>query len=542
MKVLLLSQNFVVNKLVTLSAQKRGDELLVAQGVADAPEGVVDLLIVDEGIYNDILMEELDAKLTSHSTLYMGGQIREVPKGFEHSLGKPFLPTDLLKLMSEIEDASQWALPEETETFETEGFERESGDHAPEEADQLEALEGLEELEELEEPDFGSDEDAITFDETMFDDLEELGETLPEEEDGGSPVLDAEELEEVQHLLEEAEAPELSDEEYRTGGLNSNTLDEVNAVLEDLDLEESPEPADAEEAEAYALEGFPETADAFEETSGATAEEPDFGGFELEEEPAEPEMAEGVEPEAGLPETDAAGEATAEEEPDFGGFECEEAAVASEMTETAAAEAELSEESGTPAGVVPERDAGEEAAAEEEPAESAGPENVELSGSPEEASVAAAGAAEEEAAAEPELGDIEFEAAAEGGVDASLKALEAEIESAVSGLSDEELAEELDEATLLEIVNEADREEQRDAFSDELDRLDTNELKVALGEEAGETSAAAGAPESRAEPVTPREGLEALQTLVKVLENETIAKSLKGMNITINISFGAESE
>ena len=242
------------------------------------------------------------------------------------------------------------------------------------------------------------------------------------------------------------------------------------------------------------------------------------------------------------PETDAAGEATAEEEPDFGGFECEEAAVASEMTETAAAEAELPEESGTPAGVVPERDAGEEAAAEEEPAESAGPENVELSGSPEEASVAAAGAAEEEAAAEPELGDIEFEAAAEGGVDASLKALEAEIESAVSGLSDEELAEELDEATLLEIVNEADREEQRDAFSDELDRLDTNELKVALGEEAGETSAAAGAPESRAEPVTPREGLEALQTLVKVLENETIAKSLKGMNITINISFGAESE
>ena len=198
------------------------------------------------------------------------------------------------------------------------------------------------------------------------------------------------------------------------------------------------------------------------------------------------------------------------------------------------------------AGLPPEWDAGEEAAAEEEPAESAGPENVELSGSPEEASVAAAGAAEEEAAAEPELGDIEFEAAAEegaeGGVDASLKALEAEIESAVSGLSDEELAEELDEATLLEIVNEADREEQRDAFSDELDRLDTNELKVALGEEAGETSAAAGAPESRAEPVTPREGLEALQTLVKVLENETIAKSLKGMNITINISFGAESE
>ena len=44
--------------------------------------------------------------------------------------------------------------------------------------------------------------------------------------------------------------------------------------------------------------------------------------------------------------------------------------------------------------------------------------------------------------------------------------------------------------------------------------------------------------EMEAQPHT--EGVEALQALLKALSNENVAKSLKGLNISININFGNE--
>lgn len=159
-------------------------------------------------------------------------------------------------------------------------------------------------------------------------------------------------------------------------------------------------------------------------------------------------------------------------------------------------------------------------------------------------------------AMEEDFGDIELEhpegETAEG-EDETLKNLEAEIESAVSALSDEELAEELDEATLLDIVNAEEMEDEvavEGAEEDEFGNLDEMELKAALGEiDEIEPAAAAemetAAPEEPEEPaaaaapaMSASEGLEALQTLVKALENEDVVKSLKGMNISINITFG----
>ncbi len=144
----------------------------------------------------------------------------------------------------------------------------------------------------------------------------------------------------------------------------------------------------------------------------------------------------------------------------------------------------------------------------------------------------------------------------------SLESLEAQIETAVSELSDEELAEEVDEETLLGIVSEDDdaiEMMEDESVFDELDTLASTDLKAALGESVEEPIAEAAAetlevdeiPEEVMEEidaletvadtpstVTPNEGLEALQTLMKALENEEVAKSLKGMNISIKISFG----
>ncbi len=59
MKLLLLNENPVVTKLVTLSAQKTGDELVSATNVDDIEEGHYDLLIVDDGSFDESVMENL---------------------------------------------------------------------------------------------------------------------------------------------------------------------------------------------------------------------------------------------------------------------------------------------------------------------------------------------------------------------------------------------------------------------------------------------------------------------------------------------------
>ncbi|MDP2849867.1 MAG: hypothetical protein Q8O20_02210 [Sulfuricurvum sp.] len=162
--------------------------------------------------------------------------------------------------------------------------------------------------------------------------------------------------------------------------------------------------------------------------------------------------------------------------------------------------------------------------------------------------------------------------------DDELGDLESKIEDAVSGLESEELERELesddfgvdfDETALEELsLNQeesaaAPMDDSEDF--DELDMLDERELKRAIGEELeddepavysdeGDISLAAetldevmseaGFLEESSEAfeeednVSHAEGVEALQALLKALSNENVTKSLKGMNISININFG----
>jgi len=162
--------------------------------------------------------------------------------------------------------------------------------------------------------------------------------------------------------------------------------------------------------------------------------------------------------------------------------------------------------------------------------------------------------------------------------DEELDNLESKIEDAVSGLESEELERELESDDLgLELddnlleeltLNQEEMTDEEIAGSgdlDELDMLDERELKRAVGEEIeedeplihaaeGDTSLSAEIldevlsesalfdevdDEVRAvEASSHAEGVEALQALLKALSNEDVAKSLKGMNISININFG----
>ncbi|MFZ2888891.1 hypothetical protein [Sulfuricurvum sp.] len=157
--------------------------------------------------------------------------------------------------------------------------------------------------------------------------------------------------------------------------------------------------------------------------------------------------------------------------------------------------------------------------------------------------------------------------------DEELDNLESQIQDAVNNLEAETLDKEveLDDLELnledsLEVGLTLPKQE-ADEF-DELDMLSERELKLAIGEEVDdepevemddeimgdldniepledEFEEVLGLDEEE-EPVqepiasSHAEGVEALQALLKALSNEDVAKSLKGLNISININFGNE--
>ena len=156
-----------------------------------------------------------------------------------------------------------------------------------------------------------------------------------------------------------------------------------------------------------------------------------------------------------------------------------------------------------------------------------------------------------------------------GNEDNYLDALEAKINDAVSGLESEDLEQELspedlDESLMADLdLDLPESEEESEASMnglDELDMLDELELKRAIGEEVEEenfdaqeefsdTIESVDEEDDAFEEVSDKpapsetsavhpEGVEALQALLKALSNEDVAKSLKGMNISININFG----
>ena len=102
MKILLLNDNPVVNKLVTLSAQKTSDELEVVESLDAISEQSYDLLVVDDTLYSDSVIEELKSKIEYNKSLYIYSKNSKEVEGFTSMLKKPFLPTDLVELFSTL--------------------------------------------------------------------------------------------------------------------------------------------------------------------------------------------------------------------------------------------------------------------------------------------------------------------------------------------------------------------------------------------------------------------------------------------------------
>lgn len=210
MKILLLNDNPVVTKLVTLSAQKTNDEVTTAHSLEEVPAGNYDLLVIDDAQYDEEGYAELQNKIEFKKSLFICSRDNENEESFSATIKKPFLPTDMVELFTNLKknlDAVEDVSDEEL----LDGL------------DGLE-LEGLDDLDELEDVD----------DELILDD-EELGES----------VLDDEEAQKVKELLDETQDEEADDEDLDLDyDLSLDLEDEADEAIvaeplvEDTELEE----------------------------------------------------------------------------------------------------------------------------------------------------------------------------------------------------------------------------------------------------------------------------------------------------------------
>lgn len=580
MNILLVNENPVVTKLVTLSAQKTQDHLESVTSVDDYTGNACDLLIIDDGLYDAAVLSELREKCGCQKVLFMASRGTEKPADAELMITKPFLPTDLVDLFAGFEPApsapsvfDELGGADEGSAFDELSLDDISDaesmlDDSPLLSDMDDMLGDLEELEDL-------DVLADDTEDSIDDDVLGLESTDEDALDHG--ILDKDDLEEVQHLLEDTESIDTLESEEESGPDLDDEVGSETVSLTEFD----------KELEAMSNEGKnPAEPTALSSDIDDLLEDDDLGldtavGDALEEVEAELELDDGTmafdhedeiarEEESALPEDEEA--VDLQEKTDL------EAAQIPSVDET-----DLDLDEANFAGLEMDDLLGEEAEAATEPEdefdidalseisaeEASGPDALEM-----EDDLSLDLLDEEGLDGLDEAITAQADALEEEGGD-ELDALEAEIQNAVEGLSEEDLAAPVDEAMLLDLVNDEmddealetmnlpDEMDELSAGLDELDALSEHDLMVAVGE-ADETEAIAepdeldteieseteeealipSAPAPAAEPVTetiqPKEGLAALEKLVSALNNEEVVKSLKGLNISINISFGEE--
>lgn len=179
MKILLLNNNSVVDKLVTLSVQKTSDELKKADNIEDVEFENYDLLIVDDALCNEEVIQTINNNLEFSKSLYIYSKTAKAVEGFDKTLKKPFLPADLMDILK--------SLAQEIDAPENGRFD---------DIEEIDDLTDLNEYFELEELEDDSNESEEIY---RFEDLE-----LYEEATGG--VLDKNEIQKIQNLLDEAKA------------------------------------------------------------------------------------------------------------------------------------------------------------------------------------------------------------------------------------------------------------------------------------------------------------------------------------------------
>ncbi|RLA68726.1 MAG: hypothetical protein DRG24_09745 [Epsilonproteobacteria bacterium] len=119
MKVLLLNDNPIIDKLVTLSAQKRGDDLVKVFDNRALEAGRYDLLVIDESSASSHLPSDTAIHMEYGYTLFIATRATAVPDMYDQILYKPFLPMEMLGIFKKAEEIAVRHTEELLKTEET---------------------------------------------------------------------------------------------------------------------------------------------------------------------------------------------------------------------------------------------------------------------------------------------------------------------------------------------------------------------------------------------------------------------------------------
>jgi uncharacterized membrane protein len=483
MKILLLNNNPVVNKLVTLSVQKTSDELSTAGSTEAIEPKDYDVLILDDALYSEDAMAEIESKIKYKESLYICAKDAKTADGFSKTLRKPFLPTDLVEMLislSKMVDTVKLDKVCETHDF-CELEEPHGNSGSLDEMDDFEGFEGLDELDDLDGLDELEDLDEKPEPKKAAKELEIEGtDDLDDLEDDGSlddleslDKLDEETAEELE-LDEFEDLENLEDDETEVEGiLDKDELQEVQNLLEETEMEEE---FNFDES-GLELENIEETNEQESEAEETLDEDLSFHEHEFEKESTEEEL--------GLDDSDLAFDEDLELGDDL----------------------ELDEDT----------EFGDDLELQEE-------EVLEKPKAKEESSDELEDLASQIQSAVQSLSDEDLQTEVDEDLLLNIGSLTSrDLKLAIGEeLNDEEeTAEELDE---LEPIDELEEQFDEDELEDELteDEFTVDDEQV----------------ENEKEQESGNEGVEALKKLLKALSNEDVAASLKGMKININITLG----
>ncbi len=249
MKILLITENPTIQKLFSLSAEKKGDEVSVGNKES-IPDENYDVVFLDKEVYSKETFDNLKKSFPSSKFVLILNKNEEKIPGFDEFLQKPFLPTDLIDMLENINENKKSAADVGEDEFDLESFEEipDAGDF-DEKNDDEDFLISDDELEkEVEESD--EDEDFIIdeseLEEDKIDDEEEfLKEDITEEKalENEEENFDMEDLEEIEEMPQET----------------SETSEEIENVQEQESEELFPEKTEETAEKPEEIQEIPES-------------------------------------------------------------------------------------------------------------------------------------------------------------------------------------------------------------------------------------------------------------------------------------------
>ena len=249
MKLLLINKNPVVSRMLKLSAPKAGFEVEECDNVYNLPSGEVDVVFIDDEMYDENFLKEIRKNINFSQIGLITTSKDEQIEGFDFTLTKPFLPTDLIELLRGLKSKIAY-IKEYVQEDKEEIVQKEEKEETP--TDIL----SLNEIPEIEDkkiegnlPEPLEVEESVKREEIVeFEEEDEEEPFIPADELKESGVLDKSELEKVQELLEEEKPQDILTKE------EAIEESEIQKEEKKEEIEEQKEPAILEKLQNYKKE------------------------------------------------------------------------------------------------------------------------------------------------------------------------------------------------------------------------------------------------------------------------------------------------